>query len=97
MNKKQKLLERLLKLPQKQTLFLFGARGTGKSTLLQQLFSHDNYLWLDLLDLEQEARFSLNPKELSNIVLALPKKTTHVIIDEVQKVPKLLECSALSL
>lgn len=70
---------------------MFGARGTGKSTLLQQLFLPDNCLWLNLLDPEQEARFALNPKELINLVLALPKKITHVIIDEVQKVPKLLD------
>ncbi|CAL7959763.1 conserved hypothetical protein [Gammaproteobacteria bacterium] len=88
---KQKNLARLLRLPQKHSLFLFGARGTGKSTLLQQLFLPDNCLWLNLLDPEQEARFAINPKELSNLVLALSKKTTHVIIDEVQKVPKLLD------
>jgi len=88
---KQKKLARLLKLPQKHNLFLFGARGTGKSTLLQQLFLPDNCLWLNLLDPEQEARFAINPKELSNLVLALPKKITHVIIDEVQKAPKLLD------
>lgn len=85
------ILDRLLKLPRKQSLFLFGARGTGKSTLLQQLFSLNNCLWLNLLDPDQENRFALNPKELENIVLALPRKTKHVIIDEIQKIPKLLD------
>jgi predicted AAA+ superfamily ATPase len=70
---------------------LFDARGTGKSTLLRQLFLQENCLWLDLLDPEQETRFALNPNELTNLVLALSPKTTHVIIDEVQKVPKLLD------
>ena len=88
---KQNILHRLLKLPKKQNLFLFGARGTGKSTLLQQLFSPEKCLWINLLDPYQESNFALNPKSLSNLVLALPKKVTHVIIDEVQKVPKLLD------
>ncbi len=91
MVKKHNILERLLKLPKKQSLFLFGARGTGKSTLLQRLFPQSNCLWLNLLDPEQETRFALNPKELENLVLALPKKISHVIIDEIQKVPKLLD------
>ena len=91
MIKKHNILDRLLKLPKKQNLFLFGARGTGKSTLLQQLFSQNSCLWLNLLDPDQEERFALNPKELENIVLALPRKTKHIIIDEIQKIPKLLD------
>lgn len=90
-NQANATLPRLLKLPKSQTLFLFGARGTGKSTLLQKLFPSDNCLWLNLLDPEQEERFARNPQELNNVVLALPAKITHVIIDEIQKIPKLLD------
>jgi len=91
MIRKKQILDRILQLPKKQSLFLFGARGTGKSTLLKQLFPQDGCLWIDLLDLEQEFRFSSNPNELKNIVRALSKKTTYVIIDEIQKIPKLLD------
>lgn len=84
------MLKRLLQLPKKQSFFLFGARGTGKSTLLAEQFSPETSFWIDLLDPEQEDRFARHPKELEAITLALPKHITHVVIDEIQKVPSLL-------
>ena len=44
-----------------------------------------------LIKQEDQERFLRNPDELSEIVKALPKHITHVIIDEVQKVPNLLD------
>lgn len=85
------MLPRLLKLPQNQSFFLFGARNTGKSTLLRQTFTEDRCFWIDLLDPSEEDRFSRTPQELTALVLALPETTTHVIIDEIQKIPKLLD------
>lgn len=46
---------------------------------------------LDLLDSDNESLFLRNPSELYAIVNALPETITHVIIDEIQKVPKLLD------
>jgi predicted AAA+ superfamily ATPase len=86
---KKKFL-RLLKLPKERSLFLFGARNTGKSTLVKELYA-ENSIIIDLLKKATEARFSRNPDELFEIVKGLPKETTHVIIDEVQKNPKLLD------
>lgn len=82
---------RLRELTHKNSFFLFGARGTGKSTLLKQRFHQKECLWLDLLDTKIEDQFFRNPSHLYNIVKALPKEITHVIIDEIQKVPKLLD------
>lgn len=84
------MLSRLLKLPKEHSFFLFGARGTGKSTLLREKFS-DHSLWIDLLDPEEEALFSRNPSELRAQVLALPDPINYVVIDEIQKIPKLLD------
>lgn len=84
------MLQRLLKLPRHQSFFLFGARNTGKSTLLQYSFSEETSLWIDLLDPVEEERFARDPNELKALVLALPKEKTHIVIDEIQKVPKLL-------
>ena len=56
--------ERLLKLSQKHSFFLFGARGTGKSTLLSQLFKSAHTLWIDLLNLEKEDEFARHPQNL---------------------------------
>lgn len=83
------MYERLLNISKNQSLFLFGPRNTGKSTLIKALFPEA--LYLDLLDTDLEDRFSRSPKELKYIVDALPKEQTHVIIDEIQKMPKLLD------
>ena len=73
------------------SFFLFGARGTGKSTLLRQLFPGDRPLWIDLLDPEQENRFAVRPGELMEQIRAGPNRSDWVVIDEIQKVPKLLD------
>lgn len=85
------MLPRLLKLPDNQSFFLFGARGTGKSTLLKQQFSQKHTLWIDLLDPEEEDKYSRNPRDLYAEVLALSDEVSHVVIDEIQKIPKLLD------
>lgn len=85
------MLKRLLNLPSKQSFFLFGARSTGKSTLIESVFTHEHSLWLDLLDPIQEERLSRHPEDLQSLVAALPEHVTHVVIDEIQKIPKLLD------
>jgi predicted AAA+ superfamily ATPase len=85
------MIPRLLSLPAKRSLFLFGARNTGKSTLIDATFRQENSIFFDLLDYEQEMRFARNPAELYNIVKALPDHITHVVIDEIQKLPRLLD------
>jgi len=81
---------RLLNLPKESSLFLFGARNTGKSTLIQEVYAQSS-ITFDLLKKSTEARFLRNPDELYDIVMGLPEATTHVIIDEVQKIPALLD------
>lgn len=85
------VFKRLLTLPQEQSFFLFGARATGKSTLLSTLFSPQKSLWIDLLNPVEEDKFAREPLELEQLVLSLPKSVTHVVIDEVQKLPRLLD------
>lgn len=84
-------ISRLLTLPEDASLLLFGARGVGKSSLLDALFHFDEVLYINLLDPLEEARFARNPNELMALVEAMPEAMTHVIIDEVQKIPKLLD------
>lgn len=85
------MITRTLHLSKNQSLFLFGARGTGKSTLTHQQFNADTCLWIDLLDPTQEERFARHPAELIAIVAALPEHISHIVIDEIQKIPKLLD------
>ena len=70
-----------------ESLFLWGARQTGKSTLLKENFSDS--LWFDLLKTDIFERLQRNPAQLREIILADNRKTP-VIIDEVQRIPELL-------
>ena len=67
--------------------FLFGPRMTGKTTLLLSLPSRSYY---DLLDPELELRLRGSPRLLWEELQALPQKSL-IIIDEIQKVPSLLD------
>lgn len=84
------MFDRLLNLPTNRNLFLFGARNTGKSTLLEQVFAPSETKFFDLLDQDLEARFISRPNDLYDMVKALPDNIKYVVIDEVQKVPALL-------
>jgi uncharacterized protein len=81
---------RFIKLPKNHSFFLFGPRQTGKSTLLKKHFDQDNSLYIDLLDANEYYKYSTDPGALRREVLALKKSITHVIIDEIQRVPELL-------
>jgi predicted AAA+ superfamily ATPase len=56
----------------------------------KECFAKNSY-FIDLLDTDTEEKFSRNPEELRYLVEALDKKTSHIIIDEVQKIPRLLD------
>lgn len=70
----------------KQSFFLFGPRGTGKSTWLSYRFP--NALRIDLLEPETLREYSAHPEHLENVVMA--SQHNIIIIDEVQKIPELL-------
>jgi predicted AAA+ superfamily ATPase len=80
------MLKRILN-PPSQSFFLLGPRGTGKSTWLRALFPDAH-----LIDLLSEATYQgllANPASLANQLRAVhPGK--WVIIDEVQRLPALL-------
>ncbi len=67
--------------------FLFGPRGTGKSTWLRSAFP--NALWIDLLSPAQHRFHAARPERLVDLVAAAPD-VADVVIDEVQRVPELL-------
>jgi predicted AAA+ superfamily ATPase len=72
-----------------ESCFLWGARQTGKSTLLKQLFPNSPYY--DLLLSSEFERLNRRPAILREELLATPTSNKPVIIDEVQKVPALLD------
>ena len=80
-----------LSLPPGQSAFLWGARKTGKTTFLHQSFP--NATFIDLLQSEVFSKYWLNPQYIRSEMLAIPEEkrdSTVVVIDEVQKVPQIL-------
>ena len=61
------LTTRFLILTNTYSVLLFGARGTGKSTLVRNTYGVDKNLYLDLLDPEEEDRLARHP----NLLIAL--------------------------
>ncbi len=74
--------------PPEASYFLFGPRGTGKSTFLREALAEA--LWVDLLRPELEQRFAARPERLRELVDGEPDAAV-VVVDEVQKVPALLD------
>ncbi len=71
-----------------ESLFLWGARQTGKSTLLKSLFP--NALWFDLLKSDVFTRYQNSPSQFREAILATTSNGL-VIVDEIQKIPALLD------
>lgn len=71
-----------------EAMFLFGARQTGKSTLLKERFP--KAIYIDLLKSDVRTRFKQHPEEFRESLLRYPPETL-VIVDEIQKVPDLLD------
>jgi len=78
--------QRLFRLPE-GSFFLFGPRGTGKSTLLRQALPEA--LHLDLLQPDRYRELKAHPERLRELVSAQPEDRP-VVIDEIQRVPELL-------
>ena len=83
------MYKRFLSLPKKptQSFFLWGPRQAGKTTLLKK--SYPDAYRIDLLKSDLVIRYLQNPSVFREEVMALPKSQL-VIIDEIQKVPVLL-------
>ena len=80
------LVGRFFQIPD-ASFFLFGPRGTGKSTWLRQHFSEA--LFIDLLAPETYQELQARPERLRELVLGTPDKPV-VVLDEVQRIPELL-------
>jgi predicted AAA+ superfamily ATPase len=85
------MIKRSLNILKSNSFFLFGARGVGKTKLVETLLPANERVVIDLLDPNEFEIFSLNPKELSARLQKLPVNCQWVFIDEVQRVPSLLD------
>ncbi|MCK5037330.1 MAG: ATP-binding protein [Candidatus Sabulitectum sp.] len=81
------IASRFLNAPTNTSFFLFGARGTGKSTWCLQEFP--GAARLDLLDPEVLRSFVARPERLKEFTLGQPPGSV-IVVDEIQKAPELL-------
>ena len=79
-------ISRFLRVPDR-SCFLFGPRGTGKSTWLRERFP--GALFVDLLEPAVHRSLSARPERLRDLLAGAPRRGT-VVLDEIQRVPELL-------
>ncbi len=80
------MYSRLLTPPKNKSFFLFGPRGTGKTTWVRHTFS--NAIYVDLLEAELYNDLLANPQRLESLI---PKNYNDwIVIDEVQRIPEIL-------
>ena len=89
------MIQRFIKCSKASSFFLFGARAVGKSMYLQnqwtQQFKKNEIMWIDLLAPEVERELSLRPSLLIEQIDSFTIPPKFIIIDEIQKIPKLLD------
>ena len=75
-------------LARNKSILLLGPRQTGKTTLLAGLSAD---LAIELIEPRERQRFEKDPSVLRDEVLGLGKKRPLVIVDELQRVPELMD------
>jgi uncharacterized protein len=82
------MINRILSLPLSGTnsIFLFGPRGTGKTSYIKAYLP--DALYIDLLDYAFYAPLAANPSKLEQLIP--PSYDGWIVLDEVQRIPELL-------
>ena len=84
------VINRMLRPHPKASYFLFGPRQTGKSTFLQATYPAKETLAFNLLETTDYLRILADPSLLREAVQSRPPEIKYVLIDEIQRVPLLL-------
>lgn len=72
-----------------ETFFLWGPRQTGKTTLLKSTFPEATFI--NLLNNREFAKYNADPHKLIEEIRVSPDQKKLIVIDEIQKVPSLLD------
>ena len=99
------MYHRLINPSKNMSFFLFGARGTGKSTWLQSQFDVEENLWVDLSNPQTERRYARRPEIMLDEYKAFTDKRRHkselhtpwIVVDEVQKIPQILDVAHMGI
>lgn len=80
------MLKRMLELPNR-SFFLFGVRGSGKSTWVKQVLPHATYV--NLLEESRYLELLTNP-DLFRLTAQAARGEDWIVVDEIQRIPSLL-------
>lgn len=80
------MYSRIITPPEDKSFFLFGPRGTGKTTWVK--FAFPEAIFIDLLESEIYNDLLANPQRLERFIPQNHRK--WIVIDEVQRIPNLL-------
>lgn len=83
------MFKRTLNISKSNSFILFGPRGTGKSTYIRELLP--SCFEIDLLEPSVARQLLSKPSRLQEIVAELPRSIKWIFIDEIQKIPELLD------
>jgi predicted AAA+ superfamily ATPase len=84
------MLARSINLLKTNSFILLGPRQTGKSSLIAEHFQASDTLFFNLLLTEEYRRLKQNPEFLRREVLSRDPRIKFVVIDEIQRIPELL-------
>ncbi len=84
------MFRRLFTLPldNHDSIFIFGPRGTGKTAWLKEHLKNHEHIYFDLLDSALFRTLFANPEKINTLIK--PNFSGWIVIDEVQKIPLLL-------
>lgn len=85
------MIYRMANLPKLARFFLLGPRQTGKSSLIQLAFPGEEALYINLLLSREYTRFKRDPGLIAQDVAGRSSSIRYVVIDEVQRIPELLD------
>lgn len=85
------MISRIANLPKRRHFFLLGPRQTGKSSLVTQGFNQSDSIYINLLLSREYTRLKRDPGLLAQDVVGRPAGMDYVVIDEVQRIPELLD------
>lgn len=84
----QKHTQRFFTAPD-ESCFIFGPRGTGKSTWIKDNLK--NSMVINLLDEKTLLQYLSNPGHIKEVVLGNEKHCDTFVVDEIQKIPQMLD------